>query len=662
MPARSSLRPWFASIPIGLLLASTSLSAGAAEPPALKRVVMSTSGMSWLSFGAATDEAGGVALDVPASQLDDALKSLTVTPASADARLTLKQVTIGGRGVLADPFQNTPLQAGDLASLTSLLDRLRGAEVEIIDDFDEEDRIEGRIIGVENRPGGEDGVVVERPYLMLSTGDGLEAIDLNQADTIRLKDPDAQTALDTVLERSAQARSDERRLLQVETDATPDTAVDLGLLVEAPVWKPTWRVILGKDGARIQGWAVVENRTGQDWNDVQLTLVDGDAHTLRQELTRAWFVERETVPVLPDQGPRPLAASAPRKAMAALQAADVSTPDEEGFAPAPVTEAAGTESDLATSFAIEAPVSVADDGSLMVPLLDRRLAAERVAFVPANGTGGAPEAAIRLDNDTGTTLPSGIVTVVDGSGEAPVHVGDAVLPLVPAGTERRLAFGADRKITYGIEQDDRREARSLVIVDGTATLRVVERQERRWRFESEDAQPRRLEVQVWAEPGAEPVGQDSPARQGDFWYVRGELPANGTTSLRLVTERPVEERFVLDEAETLETVLASRGLSVPDSWKPKIAEISRLATQRAAAERTILRLAEDRTTTVAEQARIRANLQSIDEAGPLRQRWLDEMARQEDRLQALGDERRRAEQERDQAAQALRTLAAELHR
>jgi hypothetical protein len=623
---------------------------------------MSTSGMGWLSFSAATDEAGGVALDVPASQLDDALKSLTVTPASTDARLELKQVTIGGRGVLADPFQNTPLQQGDLASLTSLLDRLRGAEVEVLDDFDDEDRIEGRIIGVENRPAGEDGVVVERPYLMLSTGNGLQAIDLNQADMIRLQDPDAQDTLDTVLERSAQARSDERRLLQVETDAASDTAVELGLLVEAPVWKPTWRVILGKDGARIQGWAVVENRTGQDWNDVQLTLVDGDAHTLRQELTRAWYAQRETVPVLPDEGPHPLTASAPRKAAAALQMEDMPAPDEDGFAPAPVTGAAGTESDLATSFAIEAPVSAADDGSLMVPLLDRKLTAERVAFVPAGGSGGAPEAAIRLNNDTGTTLPSGIVTVIDGAGQTPVHVGDAVLPLVPAGTERRLAFGADRKITYAVEQDDRREASSLAVADGMVTLRVVERQERRWRFESDDGQPRHVEVQVWAERGAEPVSQDAPARQGDFWYVDGELPANGTTSLQLVTERPVEEQFVLGDAETLETVLASRGLSVPDAWKPKIAEISELAARRAAAERTIARLADERTATVAEQARIRANLESVDEAGPLRQRWLDGMARQEDRLEALGDERRQAEQERDQAAQALHALVAELRR
>ncbi|WP_035484704.1 DUF4139 domain-containing protein [Geminicoccus roseus] len=666
MPARSSLRPRFASFLAGLLLASASFPVAAADLPELERVVMSTSGMGWLGFRAMTGPQGAVPLDLPASQLDDALKSLTVTAASPDARLELQQVTIGGRGVLADPFQGTPLRPDDLLSLTSLLERMRGANVEIEDDFEEEDRITGRVIGVESRLTGEDGAVVEHPYLMLSTEDGLVAIDLNEADAIQFDDPAAQDALEKVLVRSAQTRSDERRTLEILTDAAPDTEVELGLLVETPVWKPTWRLILDKDNARIQGWAVVENRTGQDWSEVQLTLTDGDARTLRQELTRAWYVERETVPVV-DQGngPLPLAEGllARNKAQAAPQMAAMAAEFGDEFAPAPVTEAAGTEADLATTFTIKAPVDVADDGSVMVPLLDRRLDATRIAFVPAGGSGGAPDAAILLRNDTGTSLPSGIVTVLDsGDAAAPVHVGDAVMPLVPADAERRLTFGADRKITYAIEQDDSREIRSLAIANGMVTLRIAERQERRWRFESDDSQPRRIEVQAWAQPGTQTAGQTEARRQGEFWYVDGQLPAMGETSLRLITERPVEEQFVLSDAKTLGTLLASRGLEVPDAWVPKIEEISRLSARRAEAEQTLARLAEERGAIVAEQNRLRANLESVSEAGPLRERWLAGLAEQEDRLAALQDERQQATRERDQAADALRAVVAELAR
>lgn len=665
MPVQSSFRPCLAPVLTGFLLASTGLAAQPApDQPILNQVVMATSGMGWLGFSARTDATGQIMLDLQADQLDDALKSLTVTATAPNSALTLKQVTIGGQGALADPFQNTPLQPEDLTSLTRLFDRLRGSTVEIIDDFEDDDSILGQVVGVENRQSGEDGVVVERPYLMLSTVDGLVAIDLNEADAIRLEDPVAQGALESVLDRSAQARSDERRVLDIVTDAEPDAPVRLGLLVQTPVWKPTWRLILADGGARIQGWAVVENQTGQDWQDVRLTLVDGDATTLRQDLATSWFVDRPTVPVIEEPAPQPLAVNrrVRAKASAAPERAEMAGLDA-GFAPAPVEEAVGGESELATTFSIKAPVDVADKGSLMVPLLDKSLQAERIAFVPAGGAGGAPEAAIRLDNDTGTSLPRGIVTVMEsGSDAAPVHVGDAVLPPVPAGAERRLSFGADRKIRYAITQDDSSAMRALTVAEGIVTLRITQRQERRWRFESEDTQPRRVEVQAWAEPGAEPVAPVDPRQQGGFWYLDGQLPAGGETELSLVTERLVEERFALTETETLDTILAARGLSVPDAWKPKIIEISNLAARRAAAEQTLARLAEERAAIVAEQDRIRANLESVAEAGPLRERWLAELARQEDRLASLGKDRQAAVQERDDAATALRALVAELGR
>jgi hypothetical protein len=631
----------------------------AAEPPVLDQVVMSTAGMGWLGFRATAEADGSVALDLPDGQLDDALKSLTVMPQGGSGGFRLGQVAIGGSGVLADPYQDTPLNPGDLAGLTALLERLRGSEIQVDTDY-AEDPLIGRIVAVERRAEGQDGTVVERPWLVLSSLDGLVSVELGDVEAIRLEDEAAQRALDRVLERSAQARSDERRTLTIRTDAPEGTALGLGLLVPTPVWKPTWRLLLQDGAARLQGWAVVENRTGQDWDDVRLTLVDGDATTLRQDLTRTWFRERPSVPVLPEEsvgrqlamrkGALPRAAAADDMMMA------------EAFAPAPVVEAGGSESELATSFTIEAPVEVADEGSLMVPLVDRAVSAARVALVPADGQGGAPEAAIRLGNDTGVSLPRGIVTVMDEAAPVPTHLGDAVLPAMPAGAERRLSFGQDRKIRYDLTEDTRREVSELVVADGIATLRVAERHERRWRFASEDDQPRLLEAQVQAEPGVEPVTPEDLQREDGFWYVRGELPARGTATLALVTERPGEERLVLTDEDALDTVLAARGLAVPDAWRPKIDEISALATRRSAAEQDLATVEEERAAIGAEQDRIRANLEAIAEPGPLRERWLNELGRQEDRLAELARQRDEAARARDQAMRQLRALAAELRR
>ena len=663
MDGRSSLVTRQAASLAAILLVAACPPARAAEAPTLTRVALATSGMAWLGFHGSVEADGHVRLAIPADQLDDALKSLTVFGND----LAVRQVAIGGGGILADPFQGTPLQPDDLTDLASLLARLRGSAVTVGDD----PPVRGQVVGTSTRQSVVDGAVVAIPVLLLSTKDGLASFDLDESTTVRLDDPDSSGALTNVLDRSARARNGERRTLDVATDATREKAVDLGLLVATPVWKPTWRIVLTHGGARIQGWAVVENRTGQPWKKVQLTLVDGDADTLHQALSQAWYAPRPDVPVLEEsvgqpylegarQSAKTLAsrAAAPRQ-MAAMDAQMESPPTPQ----ASVVGASGSEADLATTFAIPAPVDVEDGGSLMVPLLDRDVAAKRIAFVPAGSAGPSPQSAILLDNDTGTTLPRGIVTVMDeNDGQVATHVGDAILPTVPADAERRLSFGADRKIRYTADQDVRQELQALIVQDGVLTLTLAERRERSWRFSSEDDQPRSIEVEAPTEPGAVAIAPVDPKRDGANWYLSGDLPAGGAITVRLVTERPIEERFVLDASDALDTILASSGLAVPAAWKPKIAEISDLAGQKTAADRKLASLADERSAITAEQDRIRANLEAIKEAGPLRERWLGELGTQEDRLNALDDERIQATRQRNQAEQALRTLVTELRR
>jgi hypothetical protein len=70
-------------------------------------------------------------------------------------------------------------------------------------------------------------------------------------------------------------------------------------MVAAPIWKTAYRLVLPKDGgnARLQGWAVVENLTGGDWNDIDLVLVSGNPVALHQPLYTAFFADRVEVPV-----------------------------------------------------------------------------------------------------------------------------------------------------------------------------------------------------------------------------------------------------------------------------------------------------------------------------------------------------------------------------
>jgi hypothetical protein len=49
----------------------------------------------------------------------------------------------------------------------------------------------------------------------------------------------------------------------------------VGYVAATPLWRPSYRVVVNKDGADLQVWGIVQNLSGEDWKDVELTLVAG---------------------------------------------------------------------------------------------------------------------------------------------------------------------------------------------------------------------------------------------------------------------------------------------------------------------------------------------------------------------------------------------------
>ena len=70
----------------------------------------------------------------------------------------------------------------------------------------------------------------------------------------------------------------------------------LSYVTEAPSWKPSYRVVVGKGGkVDLQGWAVVDNTSGEDWRDVKLGVGASSAMSFRFDLKGLRLVERETL-------------------------------------------------------------------------------------------------------------------------------------------------------------------------------------------------------------------------------------------------------------------------------------------------------------------------------------------------------------------------------
>jgi hypothetical protein len=78
-------------------------------------------------------------------------------------------------------------------------------------------------------------------------------------------------------------------------DKNPREVV-LSYVTESPAWKPTYRVVVADKGeVDIQGWAIVDNTSGEDWDSVRVGVGSSSALSFRYDLHSIRTVHRETL-------------------------------------------------------------------------------------------------------------------------------------------------------------------------------------------------------------------------------------------------------------------------------------------------------------------------------------------------------------------------------
>jgi hypothetical protein len=72
--------------------------------------------------------------------------------------------------------------------------------------------------------------------------------------------------------------------------------VKLSYVTEAPAWKPSYRIMIPKNGKlAMQAWAVVDNTSGEDWQNVTLGVGSSSAMSFRFNLRGIRTVDRQTL-------------------------------------------------------------------------------------------------------------------------------------------------------------------------------------------------------------------------------------------------------------------------------------------------------------------------------------------------------------------------------
>ena len=171
-------------------------------------------------------------------------------------------------------------------------------------------RLAGRLLSVERRDrSGANGTVVQTDSVSVVTDAGeLRSFDLDGGTSVRILEADLNQEVGRYLQLVSSVRDQDTRRLTIATAGTGDRDLFVSYVSEVPVWKATYRLVMpssipgGEAQAQplLQGWAIVDNTVGQDWDNVQLSLVAGAPQSFIQRISQPYYVQRPVVP-LPDR-------------------------------------------------------------------------------------------------------------------------------------------------------------------------------------------------------------------------------------------------------------------------------------------------------------------------------------------------------------------------
>ncbi|RAI60797.1 DUF4139 domain-containing protein [Roseicella frigidaeris] len=512
----------------------------AAELP-VRRVTLSNAGLMQVEREGELAAEAAITLDAPLAAVDDLLKSLLLR----DPAGQVQEVRLAAQDLAAEAFRGLPLRPEDFADRASLMRALRGQAVVA-------GEATGRLLDAEE---GEAGLRVT-----LLTEAGLRLLLLREGEQLRLADPALAAQLARATEALATSRSADMRRLSIRlAGATAPRRVGLTYVTAAPLWKPSWRLVLPEGGtgeARLQGWAVVENHSGADWEGVQLALVSGNPAAFAQPLYTPLQLARPVLPVRgaapvtvePDTGPRPAPPAPLAEAMAdAKRFERRAAPAAAAAAPvAALAEAMAEASPGRIAFTLPNPVTIRGGETANLPFLDARLPAERLWWVQ-DLAARHPLNAVRLGNASGHVLPDGLAALYDADGR---WLGDAELRAVAPAEQRLLAFASDRDLQLSRAEAGSEQPVRIAFRRNLVEVGLAQREEVALAVDPGGASGRMV-IDLPRRPGATP--RFPVAAEGDF----------GLRTESLLEGRPVTLRFAWEREARQEVPLWDPGLGDP---------------------------------------------------------------------------------------------------
>ena len=626
----------------------------------IRRVVLFKHGVGFFQRSGEVEGDAVIELGFKAGQMNDVLKSLTALDLGGG---TFAALSYDSEEPLERRLSELNLSIPEKGAVSAFLDRVKGARISVPrGDGD----LTGTVMGIEEVKTFRDRAAAVETHLAILAEGTLVRIPLAEVDRLTFLDESVRRDLETLLDLLFSGlRKDLKRLtLQARGEGRRDVSVSY--VVESPVWKTSYRIMLpeGGEGAPLlQGWALVDNTTEDDWKDVKLGLVAGlpisfvhDLYTPRYRSRPVVEVEEEAAvapPVVESGMLKEEYVGAELEEMVCEVAPPM--PAAMGAlkrkcAPAPsLADAARTSTEVHTrtrevgdlfAYDLSQPVDIPRSRSALVPILQAEPGAERVALYNASIREENPMTAFRLENDTGLTLEGGPVTVFEGDG----YVGEAMLDTLRDGDKCITPYSVELGMIVREETSTRSKEYAKATMRG-AYLRKHYRRMRRTEYTVVSRLSRAVKLYIDHPFRYERFAETPEPEEitDSYWRFLTEIPPRKT---EVFTVDEVEESFDAIEVRNL-AITQIHGLAkdklISDAAAKRLEAVARQVAAVEALQRELSEAEAAGESIIEDQDRLRKNLKALgatsDEAR-LRKRYVKAL---DDGETALSDLKKKVE-------------------
>ena len=684
------------------------------------RVILYKNGVGYFEHAGHVRGSQDVNVDFTTAQLNDVLKSLTVLDLGKGR---ISSVSYNSTAPLEKRLGSLRLPVGENPTTAQFLDALRGARVEIrsgslsasgrLLSIEEREVLTGRDVpkvegSAEEKAGGRIGLT---QVSLVSDGGEVRLFNLTPATSVRVTEKDVNEEVGKYLGLVASTRDQDVRRMTISTAGDGERNLLVSYISEVPVWKSTYRIVIPKEGKPLlQGWAIVDNTVGEDWKDVELSLIAGAPQSFVQELSQPYYTRRPVVELPENAMLTPQTHEATMEGQADIMNGELRSPGRiptgviggvpggvpggsmggviggmgsgsgggvgggvfrTNGAPPPAVAVPRPDATMIAEtlesgttvgetrelgdlfeYKLKDRVTIRKNESALVPILQARIDAEKVSVWNPSDT--SVLRALWLNNTSDLTLDGGSFNVLEGG----TFAGEGLMDAIKPGEKRLLSYAADLGVLVDAKQKaDPQRVTKVVIAHGTMTQSMQERQEQTYTIRNRDTLARTVVIEHPARPGWKLADDAKPAESSvSFHRFQLTVEPKKTTTLLVNEYRPIINSYQLTNVTDNEIKYFLDQKMINADVEKALRKIALQKNDIAVLDAVITGRRAQVSSISEDQQRVRENMKALkgsSEEKALVERYVRELNEQEDRVQALRREIAEMQQKRDAAQSAL---------